>query len=123
MDLRRWHETIAAEFAMTVRTNPILSELHSGRGMTLGDLFNEGQEGALVVDNMNERPSLYYNKSAVGNRISLQLIGLKSNQAAWRPPMMRAVEVVKSYVFRHEPESRNGVVGGNAQRFWRVAAG
>jgi hypothetical protein len=91
--------------------------------MTLGDLFNEGQEGALVVDNMNERPSLYYNKSAVGNRISLQLIGLKSNQAAWRPPMMRAVEVVKSYVFRHEPESRNGVVGGNAQRFWRVAAG
>ena len=35
-----------------------------------------------MVDNMNERPSLYYNKSAVGNRISLQLIGLKSNQAA-----------------------------------------
>ena len=33
MDLRRWHETVAAEFAMTVRTNPILSEFHSGRGM------------------------------------------------------------------------------------------
>jgi hypothetical protein len=38
MDLRRWHETIAAEFAMTVRRNPTLSELHSCRGMALSDL-------------------------------------------------------------------------------------
>jgi hypothetical protein len=36
MDLRRWHETIAAEFAMTVRTNPIPNELPGrGRGMAL----------------------------------------------------------------------------------------
>jgi L-fuconolactonase len=35
----------------------------------------------------------------------------------------RAVEVVKSYVFRHKPESQNGVLGGNAQRFWRLTSG
>jgi L-fuconolactonase len=35
----------------------------------------------------------------------------------------RAVEVVKSYVLRHKPESQDGVLGGNAQRFWRLAAG
>ena len=56
MDLRRWYEAIAAEFAMTVRTNPILSQLHPGRGMALSDLFDEGHEEALM-DNMNERPS------------------------------------------------------------------
>ena len=35
----------------------------------------------------------------------------------------RADEVVKSYVLRHKPESQDGVLGGNAQRFWRLAAG
>src|ERR1700691_2487146 len=35
----------------------------------------------------------------------------------------RAVEVVKSYVLRHKPDSQDGVLGGNAQRFWRLAAG
>jgi hypothetical protein len=34
------------------------------------------------VNNMNERPSLYYNASPMGNWISLQLVGVKSNRAA-----------------------------------------
>ena len=32
----------------------------------------------------------------------------------------RAVEVVKSYLFQKKPECRDGVFGGNAQRFWRL---
>jgi len=66
---------------ITAQAGATFSELHSGRGMALGDLFNNGREEALV-NNMNETPSLYYNTALVGNFISLQLIGVKSNRAA-----------------------------------------
>jgi enediyne biosynthesis protein E4 len=58
-----------------------LSATHAGRGMALGDLFNDGHQEALV-NNMNEVPSLYYNTAPIGNWISLQLVGVKSNRAA-----------------------------------------
>jgi len=35
-----------------------------------------------LVNNMNERPSLYYNTAPIGSWISLQLVGVKSNRAA-----------------------------------------
>jgi len=66
---------------ITADAGPALLEPHSGRGMALGDLFNNGHEEALV-NNMNEPPSLYYNSAPAENFISLQLIGLKSNRAA-----------------------------------------
>ena len=66
---------------ITARSGAALSELHSGRGMALGDLFNDGQVEA-VVNNMNETPSLYRNTAPAGNFISLQLAGTKSNRAA-----------------------------------------
>ena len=34
----------------------------------------------------------------------------------------RAVDVVKEYIDRHHPDSRDDVLGGNAQRFWRLKA-
>src|SRR5579871_1306842 len=66
---------------ITADAGPVLSEPHSGRGMALGDLFNDGRQEALV-NNMNERPSLYYNTAPIGNWITLRLIGVKSNRAA-----------------------------------------
>ncbi len=33
----------------------------------------------------------------------------------------RAVDVVKDYVLQHKPEYQDSVLGGNAQRFWRLA--
>jgi L-fuconolactonase len=33
------------------------------------------------------------------------------------------VEVAKSYVLQNRPECRDRVLGGNAQRFWRLLAG
>jgi L-fuconolactonase len=33
----------------------------------------------------------------------------------------RAVQVVKNYVDRHQPQYREAVLGGNAQRFWRLS--
>jgi enediyne biosynthesis protein E4 len=59
----------------------VLNEPHSGRGMALGDLFNDGREEALV-NNMNQAQSLYYNSAPVGNFITLQLARSKSNRAA-----------------------------------------
>ena len=33
----------------------------------------------------------------------------------------RTVQVVKAYLLGQTPECREGVLGGNAQRFWRLA--
>ena len=66
---------------ITAHAGSVLSEPHSGRGMALGDLFNDGHLEALV-NNMNEMPSLYYNTVPVENWITLQLVGVKSNRAA-----------------------------------------
>jgi enediyne biosynthesis protein E4 len=66
---------------VTVRSGSAISEKHSARGLAVGDLFNDGRLEALA-NNMNEKPSLYRNMAGVGNFISLQLIGTKSNRAA-----------------------------------------
>ncbi len=66
---------------ITAQAGAALGELHSGRGLALGDLFNDGRVEA-VVNNMNETPSLYRNTAPVGNFITLQLTGTKSNRAA-----------------------------------------
>ncbi len=34
----------------------------------------------------------------------------------------RAVQVVKTYLLELKPECRDGVLGGNAERYWRLAA-
>jgi hypothetical protein len=66
---------------ITAQSGAVLNEPHAAHGMALGDLFNNGREAA-VVNNMNELPSIYYNTAPIGNFISLQLIGVKSNRAA-----------------------------------------
>ena len=87
---------------ITAEAGPVLSESHSGRGMALGDLFNDGRLEALV-NNMNETPSLYYNMSPVGNWISLQLVGVKSNRAA-----LGAVVTLEQGGDKREMEVRSG---------------
>lgn len=87
---------------ITAEAGSVLSEPHSGRGMALGDLFNDGHEEALV-NNMNETPSLYYNTSPIGNWISLQLVGVKSNRAA-----VGAVVTLEQGSDKHEKEVRSG---------------
>ncbi len=70
--------------------------------MALGDLFNDGHEEALV-NNMNESPSLYYNTATIGNFISLQLVGVKSNRAA-----LGAVVTLEQGKDEREKEVRSG---------------
>ena len=87
---------------ITADAGSVLSEPHSGRGMALADLFNDGHQEALV-NNMNERASLYYNTSPIGNWISLQLVGVKSNRAA-----LGAVVTLEQGSDKHEKEVRSG---------------
>jgi hypothetical protein len=87
---------------ITPDAGPALSEMHSGRGIALGDLFNDGHLEALV-NNMNEKPSLYYNTEPVGNFINLQLVGVKSNRAA-----IGAVVTLESGNSRYAQEVRSG---------------
>jgi hypothetical protein len=87
---------------ITAQAGGVLNEQHSGRGMALGDLFNDGHEEALV-NNMNEKPSLYYNTAPIGNWISLQLVGVKSNRAA-----LGAAVTLEQGGDKHEKEVRSG---------------
>jgi hypothetical protein len=87
---------------ITAESGSVLREPHSGRGMALGDLFNDGHQEALV-NNMNEKPSLYYNTAAIGNWISLQLVGVKSNRSA-----LGAVVTLEQAGDKHEKEVRSG---------------
>ena len=52
---------------------------------------------------MNETPSLYYNTAPVGNFISLQLIGVKSNRAA-----LGAQVTLEPDGDKHQKEVRSG---------------
>ena len=87
---------------ITAEAGSALSESNSGRGMALGDLFNDGHQEALV-SNMNEPPSLYYNTAPIENWMSLQLIGVKSNRAA-----LGAVVTLEHGSDKHEKEVRSG---------------
>jgi enediyne biosynthesis protein E4 len=87
---------------VTAQSGAVLGELHSGRGLALGDLFNDGHVEALV-NNMNETPSLYRNVKSVGNFISIQLIGTKSNRAA-----LGASATLEQGSDRREQEVRSG---------------
>jgi hypothetical protein len=69
---------------------------------SLGDLFNDGHQEALV-NSMNERQSLYFNTAPIGNFFSLHLVGVKSNRAA-----LGIVVTLEQGSDKHEKEIRSG---------------
>ncbi len=63
-------------------SGPGIAALHSSRGAAFGDVDNDGDVDALVM-NMNEPPSLLRNDArTTGNWIRVQLRGTTSNRAA-----------------------------------------
>ena len=63
-------------------SGPGLSEPRSGRGLAIGDLFNDGRLEA-VVNNLSDRPMLLVNTASNQNRwLGLRLIGTISNRDA-----------------------------------------
>ena len=59
---------------------PGIIAMHAGRGLAVGDLWNEGRLSA-VISNMNDRPSLLVNQVRSPNHwIGIRAVGAKSNR-------------------------------------------
>jgi enediyne biosynthesis protein E4 len=57
-----------------------ITAMHAGRGLAVGDLWNDGRQSA-VINNMNDRPSLLVNQVRTPNHwIGIHTIGSKSNR-------------------------------------------
>jgi len=55
-------------------------EMHAGRGLAIGDLWNDGRLSA-VISNMNDHPSLLANQVHSPNHwITIRTVGTKSNR-------------------------------------------
>ena len=67
---------------LTTEAGPALAEVHSSRGLALGDFDNDGDLDILIV-NLNEPPSLLRNDLRGGNQwLKVLLIGTASNRSA-----------------------------------------
>ncbi len=57
-----------------------ITTVHAGRGLAIGDLWNDGRISA-VISNMNASPSLLVNQVRTANHwIGLRMVGTKSNR-------------------------------------------
>jgi len=57
-----------------------ITAMHAGRGLAIGDLWNDGRLSA-VVSNMNDHPSLLVNQVRSANHwIAIRTVGTKSNR-------------------------------------------
>jgi enediyne biosynthesis protein E4 len=67
---------------ISARAGPDLLRLRCSRGAAFGDLFHTGQID-VVVNNINDRPTLLRNQSPSSNAwLLVQLVGTKTNRAA-----------------------------------------
>jgi hypothetical protein len=57
-----------------------ITAMHAGRGLAIGDLWNDGRLSA-VISNMNDHPSLLVNQIRSPNHwIAIRTVGIKSNR-------------------------------------------
>ena len=67
---------------ISAQSGPAFSESRCGRGLAVGDLFHTGQLD-LVVNNINDRPSLLRNQKPSSDLwLLVRLIGAKTNKSA-----------------------------------------
>jgi len=65
---------------ISVEAGPGITAMHAGRGLAVGDLWNDGRLSA-VISNMNDHPSLLVNQVHSANHwIGIRTIGTKSNR-------------------------------------------
>lgn len=65
---------------ISAEAGPGITAMHAGRGLAIGDLWNDGRLSA-VISNMNAAPSLLVNQVRSSNHwIGLQTLGTKSNR-------------------------------------------
>jgi hypothetical protein len=65
---------------ISAQAGPGITAVHAGRGLAVGDLWNDGRI-SVVISNMNAAPSLLLNQARSPNHwIGLQAVGTKSNR-------------------------------------------
>jgi hypothetical protein len=65
---------------ISAQAGPGITAVHAGRGLAVGDLWNDGRISA-VISNMNAAPSLLVNQARSPNHwIGLKTVGTKSNR-------------------------------------------
>jgi hypothetical protein len=65
---------------VSAQAGPGITAVHAGRGLAIGDLWNDGRISA-VISNMNARPSLLVNQMRSPNHwIDLRMQGTRSNR-------------------------------------------
>jgi hypothetical protein len=88
---------------ISLQSGPGFSELHSSRGAAVADLFNDGRL-SVVVNELDEMPSLLVPKSANGNHwLGLRTVGSASNRDG-----LGAVVIAKSGTLVEMDEVRSG---------------
>jgi hypothetical protein len=65
---------------ISAQAGPGITAMHAGRGLAVGDLWNDGQLSA-IISNMNDHPSLLVNQVRSSNHwIGIRTVGTKSNR-------------------------------------------
>jgi len=65
---------------ISTEAGPAIGEVHAGRGLAIGDLWNDGRLSA-VISNMNDHPSLVVNQVRSANHwVGFRAVGTKSNR-------------------------------------------
>ncbi len=65
---------------LSAQSGPGITAMHAGRGLAVGDLWNDGRLSA-VISNMNDAPSLLANQVRSANHwIEIRTVGSKSNR-------------------------------------------
>ena len=68
-----WNRGDGQFFDLSAQGRPGISNLHSSRGLAVGDLDNDGSE-EVVISNMGEAPSLLKNFSSSGNSLLVRAL-------------------------------------------------
>jgi enediyne biosynthesis protein E4 len=77
-----WNQSNGHFKDISKSSGPGLADPHSGRGLAIADLFNDGRIEA-IVNNLSDRPMLLVNEARNANHwLGLHLIGTTSNRSA-----------------------------------------
>src|SRR5262249_4056594 len=68
-----WNRRDGQFFDLSAQGGPGISDIHSSRGLAIGDLDNDGSEEVVIV-NMGERPSLLKNFAPSGNSLLVRAL-------------------------------------------------
>ena len=136
-----WNRGDGQFFDLSSRAGTGISDVHSSRGLAIGDVDNDGSEEVVIV-NMGEPPSLLKNFAATGNSLTIRAItagrdavGARVTVTTGRHKQMDEVRSGGSYISQNDFRLHFGLgrataadvsirwLDGKVESFSSVAAG